>query len=307
MPSSKPAQHRSFPTLSVYRRAELKLSFVLDNLLVYRSYTSMAAAPGGKASSSMAVKSTPAQVLLLDLLRDGPDLELKFDDGSTLQGHASLLSLASGVLKAAIELGEGSTAAMGASNSKAASNACLITITLTGTSKEDWLEAMKFVYPVSPTPTVSFDNLELLMVIGSKYDMPSLLSRANTFLIQHTQQLVHAPKDSPLAIWKWLKLTDQACLEEACEACVAKLLELPASGMPVGAQELLRLSPITLRLLVAEMSKVVAEVGPNKTFCSRCKRFPTIKVQLLLLPVSPNTERVAYTKPKCEFCSADLA
>ena len=260
----------------------------------------MAAAANHIASGSTTAvnASPPHQVLLLDLLKEDPDLELKFEDGTALVAHTVLLSMASGVLKTAIQAERGAcSAALPTTIAASTSRPAIFSITLEGTSKEEWLEAMEFVYPVSPPPIISFDNLELLFVLGSKYDMPCLLTHAGQFLTQNTKQLVHSPADSPLLVWKWLKLADHAGVSDACKACVTKLLEVPVKGLSVDAEELQGFSPLTLKWLVAEMGKLVTGLGPGTAFCSWCKKITSMTV---------SCPGGIYKKPRCASCTREL-
>jgi hypothetical protein len=42
---------------------------------------------------------------------------------------------------------------------------------MTGTSKADFLVVAQFLYPAVPLPKVSWDNLQVLLVEGRKWDM----------------------------------------------------------------------------------------------------------------------------------------
>jgi hypothetical protein len=41
-----------------------------------------------------------------------------------------------------------------------------------GTSKQEFLAVAEFMYPVVPLPKVSWDNLEVLLVQGRKWNIP---------------------------------------------------------------------------------------------------------------------------------------
>jgi hypothetical protein len=101
---------------------------------------------------------------LEQLLRDddtvAADLEFVFDDGTTLPGHAQLLSMCSKVLRTAMEAGSSSSSSTINNNSSVHSNLPL-RISMPGTSRSDWLTAMAFAYPLEQQPEVTWDNLEV--------------------------------------------------------------------------------------------------------------------------------------------------
>jgi hypothetical protein len=81
----------------------------------------------------------------------------------TVQSHSSIISLTSPVLAHALGL-------QSTSNSSSSSST-LKQLPLPGTSKADFLIVAQFLYPVVPLPKVSWDNLEVLLVEGRKWDM----------------------------------------------------------------------------------------------------------------------------------------
>lgn len=184
---------------------------------------------------------------LLDLMSDGADVELAFDDDSTmLPAHSQLLRLCSGVLAKALE----ASAAVvdGRVDGRA------MRIPLPGTSRADWLTAMRFVYPAfAPLPVVTWDNLELLLTLGGKYDMPLLLDCANAFLRDNAGQL--GKGISRQDAWTWLSLADKHGL-----AAVKDLINAHATRRDVLQQckeeVLLGLSHgTTAKLLLAEIQR----------------------------------------------------
>jgi hypothetical protein len=78
---------------------------------------------------------------------------------------------------------------------------------------------MAFAYPSVEPAAVSWDNLEALLVLGDKYDMPVLREKAGGFLTSHVKDLA---ADSA-QLWKWMKLADKASLPAAVETCVAAI------------------------------------------------------------------------------------
>lgn len=106
-----------------------------------------------ETTGSAAAASTNEQ--LLELLSLGSDVQLLFDD-EAVPGHAQTLSMWSKVLSNALEAGNcssSSSASLLNYNSKPASGP--ITIPMDGTSKNDWLTAVSFIYPVVPQALVT--------------------------------------------------------------------------------------------------------------------------------------------------------
>ena len=153
--------------------------------------------------------SLPSQYMEVD-----PDIELRFDD-KIVPGHSQVLSLTSNVLKEAIKTGSG-----GAPNTKQGP----LSIPMQGTCSTDWLTVVPFIYPGAEQPEVTWANLEPLLVLGDKYDMPSLASRAAKFLEAHQHELNSTEKDSKY-IWKWLLLLDNAAAgkESLMESCIQRV------------------------------------------------------------------------------------
>jgi hypothetical protein len=89
----------------------------------------------------------------------------KDDVKDTLKSHSSILQLASPVLAHALELQPTS------SSSSNSSSSTLLQLPMLGTSKADFLTVAAFLYPLVPLPKVSWDNLEVLLVEGRKWDM----------------------------------------------------------------------------------------------------------------------------------------
>lgn len=115
----------------------------------------------------------------------GADVQLVFDaddhEGATLPAHSQLLAAWSGVLALALQCddGPGTPPASGCSmRGDSLHGQKLRTVPLPGTRPGDWLAAAAFMYPVLPPAQVDWDNLEALLVLGAKLDMPALLARA---------------------------------------------------------------------------------------------------------------------------------
>jgi hypothetical protein len=131
-----------------------------------------------------------------------PDIELCFDD-RVVPGHSQLLSLWSNVLKEAVKTGISSQFQGGS-----AAKETKLSIPMKGTSSSDWLKVVPFIYPGNDEVEVTWDNLEALLVLGDKFDMPDLAYRATKFLVAHHANLSSHDKD-PKNIWKWILLLDQ--------------------------------------------------------------------------------------------------
>ncbi|WIA20513.1 hypothetical protein OEZ85_004910 [Tetradesmus obliquus] len=109
-------------------------------------------------------------------------------------------------------------------------------IPMNGTSREDWLTAMSFIYPVVPQP--------VLLAIGSRYDMPALLSRAGSFLQSNMNEL-NGQQGSLQSAWKWIPMADEAGLPDAAQACIEAIVKDAAVVAACTKQLLLGLSPAT--------------------------------------------------------------
>jgi hypothetical protein len=105
-----------------------------------------------------AAMSTDEQ--LQELLSIGSDVQLLFGD-ETVPGHANILSMWSKVLSNALEAGTCSSSSKLQLNNNSKPASCPISIHMDGTSKEAWLTALSFFYPVLPQPEVTWDNLEV--------------------------------------------------------------------------------------------------------------------------------------------------
>jgi hypothetical protein len=91
-----------------------------------------------------------------------------------------------------------------------------------GSSSSDWLKAVPFIYP-GEGAEVTWENLEELLVLGDKYHMPDLASRASKFLKAHQAELNSDDKDYKY-IWKWILLLDHAAGKKSlCEACIQRV------------------------------------------------------------------------------------
>jgi hypothetical protein len=107
---------------------------------------------------------------LQQMMSDAADIVLAFSENNakeTLSSHSSIIRLSSPVLAHALDLQSTGSS----SSSSSSSSSTLKQLPLPGTSKADFLVVVQFLYPVLPLPKVSWDNLEVLLVEGRKWDM----------------------------------------------------------------------------------------------------------------------------------------
>jgi hypothetical protein len=128
-------------------------------------------------------------------MKKGSDITLRFDD-KELPGHSQLLVIWSSVL------GEAVLAIKGSNDPPM--------IPMDGTVSSDWLKVAAFMYPSgSPRPEVSWDNVEALLVLADKYDMPGIGSMAADFLKSVPEYEFSSSSTAQDGIWKWLLLSDR--------------------------------------------------------------------------------------------------
>lgn len=151
-----------------------------------------------------------ARDLLLELLADGSDIELVFraadDTTEVVPAHSLTLRLWSAVLREAIKL-------------KSSDISGKIRIPMTDTSKEDWLMAMEYLYPVTPQPVTNWDNLEPMLALADKYCMPALIQRLGAFL-KHKIKKLELSSSSKLFVWKWIYVADRYGLGDMAKQCI---------------------------------------------------------------------------------------
>lgn len=136
------------------------LSQKADIELVFKSDKQLKGSEQEEKASTRKRKSTS--------LTDGTSTE---EDGTaassndTLQVNSCLLGFHSGVLGPIMEL---------ALSQSSGSNDSLKQIPVNGSTKADFLAVLEFVYPVTPLPKVTWNNLEVLLVESNKWDMQVL-------------------------------------------------------------------------------------------------------------------------------------
>jgi hypothetical protein len=113
--------------------------------------------------------------LLLDKMSSDADTTLVFDSENgkeTVQAHATILKLHSPVLAQALKLAPSSSSTAGVKRrSSDSAPAATRKLDMPGTSRADFVTIAQFLYPIVPLPKVSWDNLEVLLLEGRKWDM----------------------------------------------------------------------------------------------------------------------------------------
>ena len=191
-----------------------------------------------------------------------PDIELRFDD-QVVPGHSQVLSLSSNVLKEAIEAGRG-----GASHTKQDP----LSIPMHGTCSVDWLTVVPFIYP-GEQPQVKWDNLEALLLLGDKYDMPDLASRAAKFLAAHQGELNSTKNDSKY-IWKWILLLDKAAAGKDWESLFEKCIQRVANSFKATCtrENMKGLSREAMEMLASALAGTMTFKSPEiPGICPCCK------------------------------------
>lgn len=98
---------------------------------------------------------------LTDILKHGSDVHLLFGE-EVVPAHSLILKQWSGVLRNALLASSSSSDSITSSESSTRTiSECVTTIPMEGTSREDWLVAMEFMYPVVPQPEVTWKDLEV--------------------------------------------------------------------------------------------------------------------------------------------------
>jgi hypothetical protein len=150
---------------------------------------------------------------------------------------------------------------------------------------KDWCTVAVMLYPAADPVAISWDNVEVVAVLADKYDIPSLLQRAATFLENSVRDMCpahgsghrrigYAPtcsscgcgldskgrctncrKSDPGAgnrdIWKWLQLSDRFNMARLTVACIELIVRNYRDAAT--PQKLVGLSSATKDLLLAEL------------------------------------------------------
>ena len=232
------------------------------------------------------IRNVPRLNLPSRYMEVDPDVDLCFDD-KIIPGHSQLLSLWSNVLKEAIKAGSGSESNGGRSQ--------LLSIPMTGTSSTDWLKIVPFIYP-DEQQEVTWDNLEALLVLGDKYDISGLATRAANFLDANQNELKGDDKDSKY-IWKWILLLDSAAAgsEAMYEICIQRAaLFFKNTCTRANMKEL---SKEEVEVLASTMAATMPISSSIKGICPRCKN----------RGIDQGSARAASQKYYCSRCSSFFA
>ena len=127
-----------------------------------------------------------------------------------------------------------------------------------------------FIYP-GEQPEVTWNNLDSLLVLGDKYDMPDLASRAAKFLEAHQKELNGSGKD-PKYIWKWILLLDHAAAgkESLCESCIQRVTVFFKGTCT--RDNMKGLSREALEMMASALAGTMAFKNPIVGICPCCKK-----------------------------------
>jgi hypothetical protein len=200
------------------------------------------------------------------LMRLNPDTELQFDDGS-LPANSNMLSFFSSVLRGAVQ----APSAGGSSNSSST-----IVIPMKGLTKVQWLEVAPFWHPVGPAAVVkTWAEAELLLRVGSRFDLRPALDKASEFLTANVDKLTVTssnPTGSSTAgksLWKWLQLADELRLSGSLPTLVKRAVDVDWDGCSK-IENIQGLSAATLQQLVMTLV-AFTEMGKNITTQMPCR------------------------------------
>ncbi|KAF8060600.1 Pacrg [Scenedesmus sp. PABB004] len=213
---------------------------------------------------------------LATIMARGSDVDLVFGGSEELvPAHRSVLALWSGVLAMALETetaegqiggpqqqragapgpGGGGGGGGGAQQQRGRRR-----VAMPGTSVEAWLQVAAFMYPLIPPPSVSWDNLEVLLTLGAKLDMPAILARAGAFVETH-MCLLDMAEGGTRFVWRVLQLTDAAGLDAVCDTCIQRAVALDRRSAASPAN-LAGLSVWALQRLVTHLAAERGDASP---------------------------------------------
>lgn len=141
----------------------------------------------------------------LDVFTKPADIELLFDDGSTISAHRWLLELCSGVLSELL-----ATTPLVDSN-----------LPLVGDSRKSWLYVLQLIYPSSLVrrPPVAWLNLDSVLQLADKYDIKPVFNVCEDFLLQSSTSLSSSVNDHNY-VWKWLIFADKKNMGAVVTKCI---------------------------------------------------------------------------------------
>jgi hypothetical protein len=181
------------------------------------------------------------------LMSLNPDTELHFDDG-VLPANSNVLSFFSSVLHSAIE-----------AHSEGDKDISTIVIPMKGVTMAQWLKVAPFWHPVEPAAVVhTWADAELLLRIGSRFDLRPALDKATEFLAVNVNTLTVSSSGSSsadLSLWKWLQLADELRLSSSIPALVNRAVTIDRAGCSA-RMNIKGLSSTTLQQLVCTLVRV---------------------------------------------------
>lgn len=200
---------------------------------------------------------------LLELLNQDSDVVLVFTDADgtaeEVPAHSLILQQWSDVLAGAL-----STDHCSSINSRTQSR-----IPVNGTSKEDWLLAMEFIYPVVPRPEVTWDNAEALSQLGDKYCMPALMDKVSTFVRSHKSELQLKP--GKLSVCRWIEMLDRYGLTAVAKECIDSQTDVSSLVDACPPDFPLSLSSGTMQHLFTAMKSWLPR-RTGKAYCCYCRK-----------------------------------
>jgi hypothetical protein len=131
--------------------------------------------------------------LLRSRMAKESDTVLTFSSDTKLNAHAAILRLHSPRLARKLQSAQISSSSsskkrkLNKGSSNTGTGATLKLLHMPGTSKADFLVVAQFLYPAVPLPKVSWDNLEVLLVEGRKWEMQvrALLQKNRQLVLVH--------------------------------------------------------------------------------------------------------------------------
>lgn len=98
------------------------------------------------------------------------------------------------------------------------------------TTKDDWLQAAAFLYPVVPPPVISsWAQLEVLLKVASRFDIQLLLHKSEEYITSNANTLVADPKSEQF-IWRWVQLADKSGLQQCLSALADRATFIDRAG-----------------------------------------------------------------------------
>jgi len=200
------------------------------------------------------------------------DAELRFDDG-VLPANSGMLSVFSSVLRDAVEVHTSAPSECNLAPSSSTTSKTIV-LPIQGLTKAQWLQASLFWYPVDPAPVVqTWQEVELLLRVGSRFDLRPVLQKAGNFLTAHVGQLTAANSSSStstssndLRIWTWLLLADELRLTSSLPALIKRAVDVDLAGCS-NLDNTRGLSAGTLQRQLAAAVPAVSR-GPTTMYCT---------------------------------------